>query len=587
MRKKLGSYIILFLISFNLQANQSTADSLLKILQESEGDQRMEILNQLSKEYMDNSVDKSLVYANELLKLAQQDNNSKYLKLSFALLGELYFYVDDISKSLMYFEKQLVKCTEQKDSTGISNAYNNLGIAYRYNKEYKKSIDCYLKSLNIKEIQNDQKGICKTLNNLGVVYFHLNDYYKALEYYKRSLKIEKKIGNQSGIATSLVNIGEVYSKLNEFDKALSHFQESIEISEEINNLHTLEVNYFCLYEMYKQKTDFRESLYYYELFTDLKNERLSQETKREIAELEINYKTNEKQREIELLNHKNKSKQLFIIILLLASFIFIVLIILFINQINKRKKAFKLLRDKNQMIMKQSESLNNLNKTKDKFFSIISHDLKGAIGGFLHQTEFLAEDFSSLSPNDMHDLLKKMNQSSKQLYSLLENLLQWSRTQTGKIQPKKEKFNLNELVENTILIFKSHLKEKELSAQISISKDIYVFADFNMINTVFRNIVHNAIKFSNPNSTIYINSKLAGSEVQIAIKDEGVGMQRKDIEKLFDVGQSFSNPGTNRERGSGLGLIICKDFIELNGGKIWVKSNPDQGSEFIFTLQIF
>ncbi|MBI9053947.1 MAG: tetratricopeptide repeat-containing sensor histidine kinase [Bacteroidales bacterium] len=579
----LGFLLTISLLTFS---NNSKTDSLLASLNKTEGVEKMEILRQVTREYMNNSVEDAIKYASQLLTLADEEGNLKYKDLACSFLGELYFYFDDIDKSIEYFENYLETNVQQEDIDGIATAYNNLGIVYRYIEKYEQSIEYYIKSLNIKEELNDSTGICNTLNNIGVLYFHMKDYYKALDYYKRSYEIEKALNNRSGIATSLLNIGEVYSVLNKYDKALSHFQRSIEICKNINDQYTLEINYKCLYDMYKQKIEFQKALYYFELFTDLKKERLDQETKKEIAELEIQYESNEKQKEIELLNKQNEFNQKIIIILSLAFFVFIVLLILLYIQSRSKKKAFKLLSIKNDKITEQSKILDNLNTTKDKFFSIISHDLKGAIGGFLTQTEFLAEDFNNQQPNDMHDLLKKMNLSSKQLYLLLENLLEWSRTQTESIKPNPEKFNLKELVDGILLIFKTKLQEKNIKVNVYISDETTVFADFNMISTVFRNLILNAIKFSYPDSSFEISSEIDLPNVQIKIKDQGVGISEKNIQKLFDISQSFSNPGTNREKGSGLGLIICKEFIETNGGEIWVESKLKTGSSFIFTLKL-
>lgn len=581
---------ILFLFIFSTIAitglsNGTKTDSLLNILKGQEGTTRMEILHQITREYMNNSVEESIKYASELLVLADEEENLKYVDLASSFLGEAYFYMDEIEKSIEYFELFLQTNIKQEDIAGIGTAYNNLGIVYRYIENYELAIQYYLESLAIKERLKDTLGLSSTINNIGVMYFHMGDFYKALEYYNRSYELETQLNNKSGIATSLLNIGEIHSMLNSYNEALSYFQRSIEISETIEDMHTLEINYKCLYEMYKRKIDFQKALYYYELFTDLRNSRLSQESRKEIAELEIQYETSKKEKEIALLNKQNMLGKIIIIILSVAFIVFVFLLILLFIQGKAKKKAFKLLSEKNKKITEQTEILNKLNTTKDKFFSIISHDLKGAIGGFLTQTEFLAEDFKNLPPNDMHDLIIKMNQSSKQLYILLENLLEWSRSQTDIIKVQQEKFNLKKLVENILLIFQELMNEKKIKTLVKIEPDIMVFADINMISTVFRNLITNAIKFSYPESVIKISAFLENRYVQIEIKDHGIGISKKDQQKIFNIDQSFSNLGTNSEKGSGLGLIICKEFIEKNQGKIWIESNIANGSSFIFTLK--
>ncbi len=582
---KIYLFLILILTLLNCSAQSSQTDSLLNILDNQRSDERMKTLQELCKEYMNNSVEEVIKYANELLILAEQEGNLEYIGKAHSFLGEAYFYMDEINKSIEYFEKHLEVNILQENMEGIGDAYNNLGIVYRCIEKYETAIKYYLESMAIKERLNDTAGLSSTLNNIGVLYFHMGNYYEALNYYTRSYNLEIELENKSGTATSLLNIGEVYSYLNNYPEALSYFNRSIEISEDIEDMHTLEVNYQCMYQMYKRQVNFQKALYYYELFTELRNDRLSQESRKEIAELEIKHETSKKEKEIELLNKQNELNRIIIFILSVAFFIFTFLVILLFKQGQAKKKTLELLSEKNEEITCQSEKLNELNTTKDKFFSIISHDLKGAIGGFLTQTEFLAEDFKTLPPDEMHDLIIKMSNSSKRLYALLENLLEWSRTQTASIKIQPEKFNLLQLANNIIPIFKEAMKEKKIKPIVKIDPKLHVFADINMVSTVFRNLITNAIKFSYPNTGFTVHSYSSDGFILTEVIDHGIGITDKNQQKLFKIDQSFSSHGTNNERGSGLGLIICKEFIELNQGKIWVDSKIGKGSSFKFTLK--
>ena len=578
--------LFFFWYASSASAQHSKIDSLISILEKTGGEKKMEILRQISKEYMNSSVEEAIKYAGSLLELAEQEQNLKYIDLASSFLGEAYFYLDDIEKSIEYFKKFLETNVKQGDTDGIATAYNNLGIVYRYTEDYQTAISYYLESLRIKEKLKDSTGISNTLNNIGVMHFHMGNFQNALQYYNRSYQIELALKSKSGIATSLLNIGEVYSKLNQYEKALSYFQRSIEISESIDDQFTLETNYRCLYDMYKRKIDYQKALYYYELFNEFRNTRLNQETRKEIAELEIQYESKKKQQEIETLNRQNKQSRLIISILSIAFTLFIILLIILYRQVKAKKKALSLLTIQTNKIIEQSKILRELNQTKDKFFSIISHDLKGAIGGFLSQTDFLAQDFENLTPSDSHDLIIRMNQSSEQLYSLLENLLLWSRAQTGDITYKPEKFILRKLVDSILDLYEEHLKQKELKTIVKIDNGLEVFADLNMLSTVFRNLILNAIKFSYPQNTIVINAKLVDNKAEVQVTDHGVGIKEKDLERLFKIEKSFSTPGTKREKGSGLGLILCKEFVEKNGGTIKVESEPGKGSTFLFTIPL-
>ncbi len=579
----LFSVLIFSILSCSAQSSQ--IDSLINILEVQKSEEKMATLQKLCREYINNSVEDVIKYANELLILAEQESNLEYIDKAHSFLGEAYFYMNELDKSIEYFEKYLETKILQEDIAGIGDAYNNLGIVYRYIEKHETAIQYYLESLAIKERLKDTAGLSSTLNNIGVLYFYMGNYNEALDYYIRSYNLEIKIGNKSGIATSLLNIGEVHSYLNNYSDALSHFNRSIEISKSIEDMHTLEVNYQCMYEMYKRQVNFQKALYYHELYTEIRNDRLSQESRKEIAELEIKHETSKKEKEIELLNKQNELNRIIIFILSIAFFVFIFLLILLYKQGQVKKKTLELLSEKNEEITLQSEILNKLNNTKDKFFSIISHDLKGAIGGFLSQTEFLAEDFKSLPSDDMHDLIIKMKYSSKRLYALLENLLEWSRTQTDSIKLQPEKSNLLELVENILLIFKESMKEKGIKPIVKVDSSLHIFADINMVSTVFRNLITNAIKFSHPNTSITIHSYSSSGFILTEVIDHGIGITDKNQKKLFRIDHSFSSYGTSNESGSGLGLIICKEFIELNQGKIWVDSKIGEGSSFKFTLK--
>ncbi|NOQ24538.1 MAG: tetratricopeptide repeat protein [Bacteroidales bacterium] len=590
MIKRIKLLLTFFFIITSVIASASITkiDSLLNILENNDGIKRMDILHQITDEYMNSSYEDAIKYANELLSLAEEKEHLKYIDLASSYLGEAYFYLDEIEKSIEFFELFLEINKKQNDIDGIGSAYNNLGIVYRYIEKHETAIQYYLESLSIKEKLKDSAGISSTQNNIGVLYFHMQNYNKALDFYTRSYELEEKLNNKSGIATSLLNIGEIHSYLNNYNEALSCFNRSINICEKIDDKNTLEGNYKCLFEMYKRKIDFQKALYYNELYTKLRNDRLNQETKNEIAELEVQYETKKKEKEIELLNKENKLGKTIIIILVISSLAFIFLLILLYKQGSAKMKALDLLSVRNNKITEQSKTLEKLNNTKDKFFSLISHDLKGAIGGFLSQTDFLAEDFNCLSPEDTHELIIRLKQSSKQLYELLENLLEWSQTQTKSIKINPEKFNLKILVDSILSMYKELLDDKIIVSIVKIEPDINVFADLNMISTVFRNLIANAIKFSYPNSTFTIKAIFSNNLIQVEISDEGAGISKKDRQKLFKIDQSFSNPGTNSESGSGLGLIICKEFIEMNQGKIWIESNntnQTKGSSFKFTLK--
>jgi two-component system, sensor histidine kinase and response regulator len=235
-------------------------------------------------------------------------------------------------------------------------------------------------------------------------------------------------------------------------------------------------------------------------------------------------------------------------------------------------------------LKRQREELQKLNSLKDKLFSIVAHDLKHPFNALLSLTEALMNNYKEFDYDTLGQYLQMLYESAQQGYQLLENLLEWSHTQTNKIKYSPVKIRLPELLENVLQLEKFIADQKSVKL-ISVVEDVNVWADYNMLNTVLRNLITNAIKFSHPGSDIYIESTMTENNmIQISITDQGVGIEPENIDKLFRSDIHFTTYGTSNEKGTGLGLILCKEFVERNGGSITVESKLGKGSSFKFTL---
>lgn len=243
----------------------------------------------------------------------------------------------------------------------------------------------------------------------------------------------------------------------------------------------------------------------------------------------------------------------------------------------------KELRSQNDIINSQKKQLDELNKTKDKFFSIVAHDLKNPMHSLIGFTDLLLTKYANLKEEKKLIFIKTINKSSKHLYELMVNLLDWSRAQSRSLQVTPDLVFLSEIVTETILPLRSNINEKNITLHINIPNDITAYIDPNMLETVIRNLLSNAIKFSNKGGNIYINSLLGNDYVELSIKDEGVGIPEKKLKNLFTIGKIRSSTGTEQEKGTGLGLILSKEFIELNNGSITAHST-EKGTEFIIKI---
>lgn len=237
--------------------------------------------------------------------------------------------------------------------------------------------------------------------------------------------------------------------------------------------------------------------------------------------------------------------------------------------------------------LKESErKLKDLNQNKDRFFSLIAHDLRSPFTSLLGFSEYLAKYASECSQAEIEEYSKQMHKSAKSLFALLENLLQWSRLQSGQIEFEKRSIRLEDVSRRIYELFKDLAQNKNIKIINKIDNSLTINTDLNILETIFRNLISNAIKFTNPGGEIYLYSTIYKNHIEFSVKDTGIGMSNEDVEKLFKIGVQHTTEGTNQEKGTGLGLVLCREFIEKGGGTIKVSSSKGAGSEFKFTLPL-
>ncbi len=235
-------------------------------------------------------------------------------------------------------------------------------------------------------------------------------------------------------------------------------------------------------------------------------------------------------------------------------------------------------------VEERTKQLQELNVTKDKFFSIIAHDLKNPFNSLIGFTELILQNYEQYSKEKIYSFVQMLNETSQGTYALLQNLLEWSRSQTGRIKFEPENVEVNAIVDELINIFSAQAKEKEIDLLITLDDNLVVFADENMIKTVLRNLISNALKYTRPGGRVEIGNTSNENAITILIKDNGVGIPEDALEKLFRIDASYSTEGTAQETGTGLGLVLCKEFMNRNNGSIAVQSKVDEGSVFSITL---
>lgn len=245
------------------------------------------------------------------------------------------------------------------------------------------------------------------------------------------------------------------------------------------------------------------------------------------------------------------------------------------------------LRLENEFLEKQARELAKLNADKDKFFSIVAHDLKGPFSPLLGYTELLSDPTFELSPDEIHNMGQDIHNAAQNVYRLLENLLDWSALQRGRIRYQPEYVELAFLIEQNFELLHNSAQRKNIKLHHQLANQVTAYVDPRMINVVIRNLISNAIKFTPLEGEIMVTAQKNGAFVELAIRDTGVGISQANRDKLFKFDEHYTTLGTDEEKGTGLGLIICQEMVEKNGGQIWVDSELGQGTTFTFTMPRF
>lgn len=242
-----------------------------------------------------------------------------------------------------------------------------------------------------------------------------------------------------------------------------------------------------------------------------------------------------------------------------------------------------LLEEKNLELRQKNLRLEESNANKDKFFSLIAHDLKSPMTGFLSLAE-LFENTDDMQPEQFKEFIRQFRASAENLFQLLENLLTWARIQRGLIEHAPQWANLGDMIHQNITLMAQNARQKKIALVNSVAREVFVYADTHMLEAIIRNLLSNALKFTKPGGSVDITTADAGDFVTVSVSDNGIGMTEEKCVKLFQIGMKIQSKGTADEKGTGLGLILCREFVEKNGGAIGVESRPERGTTVWFTL---
>jgi signal transduction histidine kinase len=441
--------------------------------------------------------------------------------------------------------------------------------------------------------ETDQYILSSLYNNMALVYSDMEDYRSALTSLKKALVLARKADDLYNIGSVYTNLGSIYGKMDRQDSALYYLHRSLKIAkdmqfrslelevyDELSSLHAGLGSYASAYNW---------RLRYDTAYKDLFNENQSEQ----IARIRGLYEQQIKDREIEQLHSQSQVQRTLNIVFAVFIIVIAFLVIIITANLRTKKKTNQMLAERNlqlssamEKLSQSGEEMENLNRSKDRIFSVVAHDLRNPVAAVTGFSELLLENFDEFTVESQKEYLLQIVQGTQRVQNLLENLLVWARSQMKAIKYEPEELNLREVLEECVRDLNANLDHKKVSCQVNVEQDCFVFADRDMIYTIFRNLIINAVKFSFPGGKIWISTKHTSDGCSILVSDEGIGIQQEIQEKLFDPNEGISSPGTSGESGSGLGLIICKEFAEKNRGTIRVESQPGNGAIFELTLPV-
>lgn len=537
---------------------------------------------------------------------------SIYMKIAL-----IYNHLNNPSNSYDYLVKAVDLYNKEGALLDKAKAMINLSNTY-YTMD---SIEMYKKTLfeanRIVQKVGNKRTLATVNVAIGHVFMRENNLDSALVHFYKALDIIKALNQQRELSNLYVNIGEVFFKLADYDAAIEYFNSSLGIMKKIKVYDDKAYLLEMLASSYDKKKDYKNAYLFSKKYAQFKDSILNDEKHSNLERIEAKFKKRQQEQRIALLENQQRLNELklqkvqsarnFVIIIALLSVVLIIVLFqryrqkVTINKVlqeknrevqqknkeiqtqaNNMEDFNKLLVEQNQFIETQKLKLENANRTKDRFFSIIGHDLRSPIAAVFSTIGLFR--LKSYSPEKQSKLLCSVEENLQTTLDLLENLMLWAKNQEKNIHPNFQLVAIDELVHKAIKSVDSMLRNKQLEVVYDTADRLMVNVDVNMMATIMRNLLSNAAKFSHVNGIIRVSVVQQSETIKVQVQDKGIGMSQEVLNKITNKNSYFTIEGTKNERGSGLGLNLCKDFVEMHSGVFMIESEQGKGSTFSFTI---
>jgi len=617
--------ILLFSINYFISAqNQTRADSLIALLKDvTEIDStRLGIIYEVA--VTSTSPGFKLQYSNLLIQESKRIDNLHFEAAGYHITGVAYRLKGNLEKALSFLFKSAELSEKQLQEVELSETYAEIATCYTLNKDPKNALVYSEKAIDITRKVGSQTNLGLQLINLGYDYYTVNDFASAIKHYREAevifdsirlpigkaytignralvywkqgknqkakkdlieaISMLSPLGDQYGMADFNNQLGKIYFEEDKINKAILYTETGLEMAINEDLKEQVRDAALLLSKLYKKQGNFMKAFEFQSQYISYKDSIQNQETTKRLADLRTDYEVGQKQAELELVEAQQDAerRQSYIIGASMAAVLLLIGIIAYIQyrNIQQRKRI-------NQQLAIQKQELEQLNQTKDRFFSIISHDLRGPVNAFAGISKLIRMYLKKGKIEEINEMAGDIDESAGRLSSLLDNLLEWAVQQQGQFPYAPEKVNFRKVADDLLDTFETMASGKEIKLHNKIADDIWLFVDKNSTTTIFRNLVGNALKFTPEGGEVFFDASIKNDSVSLSVNDTGVGIPKEKFDKLFSLSENKSTWGTSGEKGLGLGLQLAYEFTEMNQGNITVESKEGEGTAFMVELPLF
>jgi two-component system, sensor histidine kinase and response regulator len=605
---------------------------------------KVDMLVELAYRYYQSRPDSTLYFAKTAHELSKKIS---YLRGEGKALNRIavgHSVKGNLSLAMRYYHDAMDIAEQLKDEMAVSSALNNIGYILRLQKQYDESLNYTLSAFRLSEKNQNQRAMAVNLTNLGWLYELKGDYPTALRYAERSVQLADSVGDDyhvvigmhvSGnvylkqgnyayalkiyengytiaeraqlrqqVAFHLLGQGKVYMATNIMPRAKAKLEQALAIAQEVKTPEIIMEVSELLVKLNRQDGNFAEAFKYDDIYHAAKDSVFDIERDRQINRLEFEYDSKQKQqalkaleKERELEANRNRIYQFF----LLAAAGAAVFVSLYALQLysgrKKLERAYAKLgqqqeilvannrefNQQNEALLAQAEQLRDLNQMKNQTLSIISHDLRGPLSSLYGAIDVMDPDI--INAAELAQIKADLSAQYASVNKALENLLEWSKDQFEGRTDAKQAVSVREVAEEIRGLYEPQAAAKKIALRNQVPANLNAHIEPNQLRLILRNLVNNAIKFTPEQGQVDLLAQAhSPTHAQVTVRDSGTGISPEQMQRLFDPRRAFSTKGTLNEQGTGLGLLLSKEFVEKNSGKIWAESPAGQGSSFHFTL---